>query len=206
MNDTEADVSQLHFTHFKCSLVSGLCPLYNCSFCVCVEGLGGWVLSAVVDAAFCAFSCKPYKPQQCDNLSRRESDILRKKKRTDKGLQVCGHRIKKRDVMIPPGVRYVLRWPLLFIYESRPGEAWVNIDSSLGLRCSHWSTREGLITWSVRSGVGGGKARAGTRLSRWWSPLWCLFILMLVHLCNTGSQVTESSSTSRKWILGGYKL
>lgn len=166
----------------------------------------GWVLSAVVDAAFCAFSCKPYKPQQCDNLSRRESDILRKKKRTDKGLQVCGHRIKKRDVMIPPGVRYVLRWPLLFIYESRPGEAWVNIDSSLGLRCSHWSTREGLITWSVRSGVGGGKARAGTRLSRWWSPLWCLFILMLVHLCNTGSQVTESSSTSRKWILGGYKL
>lgn len=137
MNDTEADVSQLHFTHFKCSLVSGLCPLYNCSYCVCVEGLGGWVLSAVVDAAFCAFSCKPYKPQQCDNLSRRESDILRKKKRTDKGLQVCGHRIKKRDVMIPPGVRYVLRWPLLFIYESRPGEAWVNIDSSLGLRCSH---------------------------------------------------------------------
>lgn len=128
------------------------------------------------------------------------------KKRTGKGLQVCGQRIKKRDVMIPPGVRYVLRWPLLFIYESRPGEAWVNIDSSLGLRCSHWSTREGLITWSVRSGVGGGKARAGTRLSRWWSPLWCLFILTLVHLCNTGSRVTESSSTSRKWILGGYKL
>lgn len=45
MNDTEADVSQLHFTHFKCSLVSGLCPLYNCSFCVCVcGGVGSYLL------------------------------------------------------------------------------------------------------------------------------------------------------------------
>lgn len=86
MNDTEADVSQLHFTHFKCSLVSGLCPLYNCPFRVCVEGLGGWILSTVDDAAFCAFSCKPYKPQQCDNLSQRESDNLRRKKKNRQGI------------------------------------------------------------------------------------------------------------------------
>lgn len=45
--------------------------------------------------------------------------------------------LKKRDLMIPLGERYVLRWALFSIYESGSGEAWVNIDSSLCLRCGH---------------------------------------------------------------------
>lgn len=136
MNDTEANVSQLHFTHFKCSLVSGLCPLYNCSFFVCVcGGVGSYLLLLMLH--FVHFLASLTSLSSVIICHGERATSLEKKKRTDKGLQVCGHRIKKRDVMIPPGVRYVLRWPLLFIYESRPGEAWVNIDSSLGLRCSH---------------------------------------------------------------------
>lgn len=40
--------------------------------------------------------------------------------------------------MIPLGESYVLRRALFFfIYESSSGEAWVNIDRPLCLRCGH---------------------------------------------------------------------
>lgn len=68
--------------------------------------------------------------------------MIKKKRKADEGLQVCGHGIKKERhndssrtaVCAEIGSFFFF---VFFIYESRVGEAWVNIDRFLCLRCSH---------------------------------------------------------------------
>lgn len=71
-------------------------------------------------------------------IRERETIIGNNNESTDKGLQVCGHRVEEERPNDSSGRELCAEMgSFFFIYESGSGEAWVNIDSSLCLKCDH---------------------------------------------------------------------